>query len=220
MTCGWVQNHLSAYCDRELTGADMLRIQRHVGMCTACSRELQSVEQVKSLFSSLAPVDPGRPFRPETLDNTSAASALDCCPIWAQLREWAHLARRPFVLLLDTMQRPVAARTAQTALAGACLLAVGAVYVGLMHQPQHADAVTALVPRHIESVEPDVLQLTSLRDSEETDRFSGPGSPWVVGQPGPWSPRGGPVFVSPSGTSYIGDSLTPVRFIRYHPARR
>ncbi len=214
MNCGWVQNHLSAYCDRELTGADMLRIQRHVGTCTACSRELQSVERVKALFSSLAPVDPGRKFRPETLDITPTAVALDCCPMWAQLREWGHLARRPLILLLDIMHRPVAARTAQTALAGAGLLAVGAVYIGLMHQPQHADAVTALVPRHIESVEPDVPQRASLHDLEETERFSGQISPWVVGQPGPWSPRGVPVLVPPSGSSYLGDSLTPVRFTR------
>ena len=36
MNCGRVSNQLSAYIDRELTGAEMLSVRGHLGDCDSC----------------------------------------------------------------------------------------------------------------------------------------------------------------------------------------
>jgi len=58
MNCGKVQNLLSCYIDRELSGIDMLSIQRHLDVCPECQREYQSLLQVKRLLSEMPVVPP------------------------------------------------------------------------------------------------------------------------------------------------------------------
>lgn len=54
MNCRKVSSLLSAYIDRELTGAEMLEIRAHVEHCPSCSAEQESLLQTKRLLSALA----------------------------------------------------------------------------------------------------------------------------------------------------------------------
>src|SRR5262245_49709729 len=58
MVCGRVSNLLSAYLDRELTGAEMLSVQRPRSRCPACSAEREAISQVRRLLGSLEAVEP------------------------------------------------------------------------------------------------------------------------------------------------------------------
>lgn len=68
MLCSRVQNLLSAYCDSQLTGAEMLEIREHLTGCPGCSRELASLRQVRQLLRGLQPIEADRPFNPQVLE--------------------------------------------------------------------------------------------------------------------------------------------------------
>ena len=68
MLCSRVQNLLSAYCDYQLTGAEMLEIREHLGECHGCAREHASLRQVRQLLRALPTVEADRPFTPKVLD--------------------------------------------------------------------------------------------------------------------------------------------------------
>jgi anti-sigma factor RsiW len=55
MHCGRVSNLLSAYIDRELAGAEMLPIRRHLDLCPGCAAEHEALRRVKSLLASAPP---------------------------------------------------------------------------------------------------------------------------------------------------------------------
>jgi anti-sigma factor RsiW len=137
MLCSRVRNLLSAYCDSELTGAEMLQIRRHLGDCADCRGEHEAALRIKRLLGALPPAEPLRPFsaamlqpRPP-LDRLRAQFA--CCPflsgLAASVSGWA---------------RPV--RRAGTRLAMGGALALAALAVMALQQPQNPDAVTARVP--------------------------------------------------------------------------
>ena len=58
MLCSRVQNLLSAYLDRELTGAEMLEIRRHLRDCAPCEREREALLHVKQLLHVLPAAAP------------------------------------------------------------------------------------------------------------------------------------------------------------------
>jgi anti-sigma factor RsiW len=58
MLCGRVTNLLSAYLDRELTGAEMLQVREHLARCTACCREQEKLAATKALLGGMAAVEP------------------------------------------------------------------------------------------------------------------------------------------------------------------
>lgn len=74
MNCGKVQNLLSCYIDRELPGVDMLAIQRHLDQCAECSREYQTLLQVKRLLSEMPVVAPSPTLEERLVQNVLGAS--------------------------------------------------------------------------------------------------------------------------------------------------
>lgn len=140
MLCSRVQNLLSAYCDRELTGAEMLHLRSHLDRCSACESERLALLQVKQVLGALPPVEPRLPF-----DARSAPVR----PHW--LVQCARALSQPIVLnfdgllpeLPDWMNRPVGRLGTAAALGGAVLAAF---LVGLVQTPQPPDTVTAQVP--------------------------------------------------------------------------
>ena len=141
MLCSRVKNQLSAFCDRELTGAEMLQIRRNLDGCPSCQQELDSVRQVKVLLGALAPSEPLRSFEPSMLDARRRPSpwavALEALPrLQKSTGEW---------LAGWYSGSPAAQRaTACAALCGALIL--GGVSNTLLRPSQPADAVTAMVP--------------------------------------------------------------------------
>ncbi|MCS7066877.1 MAG: zf-HC2 domain-containing protein [Fimbriimonadales bacterium] len=58
MNCRYVQSHLSAYIDMELTGAEQQRIRAHLEYCMECSAEYETLRRVKHLVRRLPTVMP------------------------------------------------------------------------------------------------------------------------------------------------------------------
>jgi len=163
MLCSRVQNLLSAYCDRELTGAEMLQIRSHLSGCEGCQREQEAILQVKRLMGALASAEPPRPFDPGEL-----ASAARRPWLWSTLSRVA----RPYLSVLGewrdasawTFRRNLyALRTmpARMALSGTTAIALAT--LALVHAPQHPDAVSAHVPESV-SIEDRSVAMLPLRD--------------------------------------------------------
>ncbi len=72
MLCSRTQNLLSAYCDRELAGAEMLEIQRHLGRCPECAAEHQSLVTVKRLLGAAPSSLPDVPFDMALIETRAA----------------------------------------------------------------------------------------------------------------------------------------------------
>ncbi len=58
MNCRYVQAHLSAYVDMELTGAEQQRIRAHLECCMECSAEYETLLRVKHLVRRLPTIHP------------------------------------------------------------------------------------------------------------------------------------------------------------------
>lgn len=54
MNCRRINSLLSAYIDRELTGAEMLEVRQHLRDCPACDLEHETLQDTKRLLNSLA----------------------------------------------------------------------------------------------------------------------------------------------------------------------
>ena len=145
MVCSRVQNLLSAFTDRELTGVEMLSIQRHLDGCPECYREHQALLHVKRLLGSLDGVQPRRPF-----DGDVTTLPLPAQPYW--LRQAGRFLSLN-VLWEDAravLARPVGGSDAAwryaTQFVAATAIAVALVAVAAGQQRQHPDAVIAHVP--------------------------------------------------------------------------
>ena len=143
MLCTRVKNLLSAYCDHELTGAEMFQIRRHLDACPSCRQEHVAICRVKRLMGALAAVEATRSFHPEMLQ---------------QRRAWYSLAARQAAAYCGCV--PLACSSAFNAVAvllrqSGASFATGGVLglvlltAGLLQQPQHPDAVSAHVPEAI-----------------------------------------------------------------------
>lgn len=152
MLCSRVQNLLSAYCDRELTGVEMLEIRQHLDACEACSREHEQLVQVKRLFGSLGATNPPRDFDSGLLDRapsvrhswlrTRVLAPVEelffrCQDTWDELR--FRLQDGPAVAA--GMRR----RLGSAVTAGA--MASCAFFVGALLRPQPPDAVSVHLAR-------------------------------------------------------------------------
>jgi hypothetical protein len=60
MNCRYVQAHLSAYVDMELTGAEQQRIRAHLECCMECSAEYETLLRMKHLVRRLPTMQPPR----------------------------------------------------------------------------------------------------------------------------------------------------------------
>lgn len=62
MNCKRVESQLSAFLDGELPGSEMLDIRRHLGRCSACAAEVESLRMLKSLLGGAPEPAPGSEF--------------------------------------------------------------------------------------------------------------------------------------------------------------
>jgi len=226
MNCSRVQNHLSAYCDRELTGAEMLAIQRHLSRCPECRRELESVRNVKAMLGCLGRVEPRGTFHPALLDGAAAALRVRT-GFWSRWGSRLRLAMEPVAAplgaLLDTLALPLPARVTQVALSAAACVAIGSLYLGLLLQPQHPDAVSRLVPVRLDVAEsetplprlPHAGEEPSLSFAQHVGRGVPAAALWrdrpgMLITPG----RGPAFFVAPSSQTLSPGVMTPVGFRR------
>ena len=143
MLCSRVKNLLSAYCDHELTGAEMLQIRKHLDACSSCRLEHGAIRQVKQLMGALPTVAAARPFQPEMLQPR---------PVWQSLaaRSLAAYVRSVLSGLLAPVSS-LAAYVRQSAgpLATGGALGLVLLTAGALQQPRHPDAVSAHVPAAI-----------------------------------------------------------------------
>jgi predicted anti-sigma-YlaC factor YlaD len=58
MNCGRVSNQLSAYIDRELTGAELLSIRSHLSGCDSCRAEYEALNRMKTILGRLGTPEP------------------------------------------------------------------------------------------------------------------------------------------------------------------
>jgi hypothetical protein len=153
MLCSRAQNLISAYCDREITGAEMLQVRSHLDRCAECRKEYEATLQVKRLFGGLGAAAPPRAFDPSILDRPSPTQRAwssflrNALGQMRALTAYAGLSRGSLEQSLQSL------RSAPSSLALSGLLAVSLVTVALLRTPQHADAVSAHVPAHVGSDE-------------------------------------------------------------------
>lgn len=62
MNCKSVQNILSAYLDAELSGNEMLRVQKHLESCECCRQEETELLMLKDFLTSTPAVEPPSDF--------------------------------------------------------------------------------------------------------------------------------------------------------------
>jgi anti-sigma factor RsiW len=137
MLCSRVQNLLSAYCDRELAGVEMLQVRGHLRECASCQAEHDGLQQMKRLLGALGTPEPARPFHPNLLSARPRRHLL-----------WPLQVRATW--LLGDARRWWAAASALLAserpMALCATLAVLIVAAAILQRPQPADAVSANVP--------------------------------------------------------------------------
>jgi anti-sigma factor RsiW len=73
MLCGRVTNLLSAYLDRELTGAEMLQVREHLARCAACCQEHERLAATKALLGRMAAAEPRGEYVRATMLRLSVA---------------------------------------------------------------------------------------------------------------------------------------------------
>jgi hypothetical protein len=172
MVCSRVQNLLSAYCDRELTGAEMLDIRSHLDRCQSCRHEHDTLLQVKRLMGALGSAEPPRAFDPACLETATSRGWG-----WAELK-WAA---RPLLSEARFIAEDTASflrrqyrhfHTLPTRLALSGTVGIVLVTTALFHAPQHPDAISAQVP-----------ELVPLEDRSLTAASFGELPPVVVSAP-------------------------------------
>lgn len=123
MNCKSVQNRLSAYIDRELTGTEMLSVRAHLSVCEMCRIEEDGLRRLKQvLLASPAPEPPA-----DLADRLTAAILSDR----KEVRE-----RVPF-------------RVPAFAFAGVAACSMAATFLVIsMVQPRESKSPTATARRH------------------------------------------------------------------------
>lgn len=152
MLCSRVQNLLSAYCDRELTGVEMLEIRQHLDACEACTREHEQLVQIKRLFGSLDSAAPPRDFDSGLLDRAPSVRHS-----WLRTRVLAPMEELLFrcqdaydelrFRLQDGPAFAAGMRRRMGSAATAGVMASCAFFVGALLRPQQPDAASAYMAR-------------------------------------------------------------------------
>src|SRR5947209_6410537 len=75
MNCGRVSNLLSAYIDRELTGAEMPHLRSHLSDCDDCRAEYEALHRTKMMLGNLRALEPGEEFLAAAMRRLEASGA-------------------------------------------------------------------------------------------------------------------------------------------------
>jgi hypothetical protein len=130
MLCGRVTNLISAYLDRELTGADMLQVREHLNGCRACRQEHDDLARMKSVLVRMRAAEPFGDYVAATVLRLHVAQGR------------APAERRP--RWLDWWQGIMGHRF-RVATLSACLAVALAATGWALHQPGHPDATAFVV---------------------------------------------------------------------------
>jgi hypothetical protein len=139
MLCGRVTNLISAYIDRELTGADMLQVRAHLDRCGACRHEYDAVARMKSLLGRMPAAEPRSDYVAATVLRLHVAQGR--APV--ERPRW-----------LDWWQGMRGYRF-RVATLSACLVVALAATAWALHQPGHPDATAFVVAQLQKQSEPD-----------------------------------------------------------------
>src|SRR5207247_1934911 len=106
MHCGRVSNLLSAYLDRELAGAEMLQIRRHLDDCSGCAAEHAALSRVKGMLSGApAPEPAGDPVAAVMRRWAERSEAAPVAPYGGRVSPFLRRWRRPRFSLPPAWQR-------------------------------------------------------------------------------------------------------------------
>ena len=144
MLCSRVQNLLSAYCDRELSGSEMLQIQRHLGDCPECRAEHAALQATKRLFGSLGEIESSRPFDMAVIEARAAAPAPVRFTLLGRLLEACRFRLQPVRFAARGLLSPSFGWDG-SAVALGCALGALLLTVGTIRQPR-PNATTAQIP--------------------------------------------------------------------------
>jgi anti-sigma factor RsiW len=138
MHCGRVSNLLSAYIDRELAGAEMLPIRRHLDACPGCAAEHESLRRVKALLASAPP--------PELSGDAVAAVMRRWSERGTAVSAPPHRAPAPVPRSRYSwkwMRLPLPHQRFSLALTGACLVLALIATAAALRRPNYPDTLAA-----------------------------------------------------------------------------
>lgn len=166
MLCSRVENLLSAYCDCELTGEEMLRIRQHLSQCPSCHHEHQTVLQLKQLLGAVPAAEPPTAFRMELIEARLQNSyGFSGTRLQGRLHRKLADLTAPFRSLLPALSR--VGLSSRRVTAGGMLVLAG-LAGALIQRPQPPDAITAHVPVVITAERAPILPLPTPRDAAYT----------------------------------------------------
>ncbi len=156
MACGRVRNLLSAYLDRELCGDEMLSVRRHLGDCLDCRAEHDGLTRVRRILHALPAAEPRRGAEDRVIRSLKGmgdpkAQGRLLCSWWRGL-----VGRRTRTPEEQPLPRygPWTALAQLAPVAGVvCASLVLAWILAGIRQPQHPDAVMAMVRPQVGIVE-------------------------------------------------------------------
>lgn len=90
MNCSNVQNAISAYIDRELTGEQMLSIRSHLNCCPRCAQEHQALSVLKAELVQLPSFEPSAQLEREILQAINREDS-EARPVRLSFRSWGAL---------------------------------------------------------------------------------------------------------------------------------
>lgn len=157
MNCQSAQQLISPYLDQQLTGAEMLAMQRHLAGCADCAAEYRQVCEVRSLLRSLSAIAPDAPLEARIAERVAQGS-------WAA---WGPLVRLPLDggrVPLDMGRVPDAALRPQRGrrLAGALALSgMALLLLAVPFAPSTGDAAQAGASSSAGVMEADLVQGTA-----------------------------------------------------------
>lgn len=114
MNCRFVQSHLSAYVDAELTGAHQMVVRRHLQDCLDCRSEYEQLRKIKLVLAALSPVVPGSGAQTRCLQRALSSSIAPTAPairiVWPETF-WGKVAMAAAVAFLVFALAPRESRT-------------------------------------------------------------------------------------------------------------
>ncbi|MDQ2687288.1 MAG: zf-HC2 domain-containing protein [Armatimonadota bacterium] len=172
MNCYRAHQSISPYLDHELTGAEMLEIQKHLEGCRACAQEYRSARHIKELLRSLRVQEPSGPLDmriahrlalaeapmvwqfPLAARPLTAALALSCIALFAITPSFAppvadSAAPRPLPVAFRSQAAFVAETPAEALRTSPAALSL------LLAQPSPNPAVWQVTPTVTQSDDPD-----------------------------------------------------------------
>lgn len=188
MNCHRVRSLVSAYVDGELPGVEMLAIRHHLAECTECTKEYESILNLKRLFGRL------QPKRPRTDLAAKICQSLD------QLAQPSH---DRWITVLTRYLQPLPSRIRIAAAGLAVLSALLVIRVGGSTQSnilQPGNVISTVASARAESPMNVFLPQIALAN-DKIELRAVRGDPWLSPVPTPYAAQSGRFEVRTIGFS-------------------